>query len=190
MWIGPTRPLLLASLLGLALAAGPVLAQPADNPGRGQGQGKAPGQQRQQAQPQQHEREPQRDREYWREWGRESRGEVRGEVRGKSRGEVRGGVRDERRDGPRLDEREVRRIFERRRDWITRDDRDSLPPGIRMNLERGKPLPPGIARNFDDRVLGELPHHDGYRWQRVGPDAVLVDTSNDIIHEVLRDILD
>ncbi|PXX95633.1 anti-virulence regulator CigR family protein [Halomonas sp. LBP4] len=182
MWIGPTRPLLLASLLGLALAAGPVLAQPADNPGRGQGQGKAPGQQRQQAQPQQHEREPQRDREYWREWGRESRGEVRGEVRG--------GVRDDRRDGPRLDEREVRRIFERRRDWITRDDRDSLPPGIRMNLERGKPLPPGIARNFDDRVLGELPHHDGYRWQRVGPDAVLVDTANDIIHEVLRDILD
>lgn len=175
MWIGPTPPLLLASLLGLALAAGPVLAQPADNPGRGQGQEKAPGQQRQQAQP--HETEPQRDREYWRERERDSRGEVRGDYR------------DERRDGPRIDEREVRRIFEHRRDWIAVDDRDSLPPGIRMNLERGKPLPPGIAKNFDDRMLGELPHYDGYRWQRVGPDAVLVDAANDVIHEVLRDIL-
>ncbi|MDI5933126.1 anti-virulence regulator CigR family protein [Halomonas kalidii] len=170
-----TGPMLLAALLGLTLAAGPALAQPADNPGRGQGQGqekKAPGQQRQQAE------SPQRDRDYWRERERESRGEGRGDSR------------DERRDGPRIDEREVRRIFEQRRDWVRVDDRDSLPPGIRMNLERGKPLPPGIAKNFDERLLGELPHHDGYRWHRVGPDAVLVDTANDVIHEVLRDILD
>ncbi|MDI5985264.1 anti-virulence regulator CigR family protein [Halomonas sp. M4R5S39] len=170
-----TGPMLLAALLGLTLAAGPALAQPADNPGRGQGQGqekKAPGQQRQQAE------SPQRDRDYWRERERESRGEARGDYR------------DERRDGPRIDEREVRRIFEQRRDWVRVDDRDSLPPGIRMNLARGKPLPPGIARNFDERMLGELPHHDGYRWQRVGPDAVLVDTANDVIHAVLRDILD
>lgn len=169
-----TGPLLLAALLGLV--AGPALAQPADNPGRGQGQQKAPGQQRQQTQPQQHDTEPRRDREFWRERERER--------------ESRGEVRDDRLDGPRIDEREVRRIFERRRDWIRVDDRDSLPPGIRMNLERGKPLPPGIARNFDDRMLGELPHHDGYRWRRVGPDAVLVDTASDVIHAVLRDILD
>ncbi|MFY0990179.1 anti-virulence regulator CigR family protein [Halomonas sp. C05BenzN] len=180
---GTTRPLLLASLLGLALAAGPVLAQPADNPGRGQGagareqppgqRGEAPGRG---ASPQQERRDTERprNRDYWRDRERERHGEGR----------------VERRDGPRIVEGEVRRIFERHREFIRHDDRDGLPPGIRMNLERGKPLPPGIARNFDDRVLRDLPRHDGYRWHRVGPDAVLVDAANDVIHEVLRDILE
>ena len=176
-----SRQLALAALLGMTLAAGPVLAQPADNPGRGQGPEHAPGQQRQPAETHQRgqvpqergraagEAERQRDRNYRQEWE---------------------GCGEGRRDGQRIDEREVRRIFEQHRDWVRVDDRDSLPPGVRMNLERGKPLPPGIARNFDERLLGELPRYDGYRWRRVGPDAVLVDAANDVIHAVLRDILD
>ncbi|WP_280551571.1 anti-virulence regulator CigR family protein [Halomonas sp. 25-S5] len=90
---------------------------------------------------------------------------------------------------PLIDEREVREIFRSRREVIRHDDRDSLPPGIRMNLARGKPLPPGIARKFDERVRRDLPDYEGYEWRRVGTDAVLVDLTNDIIYEVIHDIL-
>ncbi|WP_254277458.1 anti-virulence regulator CigR family protein [Halomonas sp. 3H] len=186
-----------ASSLALLLAAGPALAQPADNPGRGQGasqgQGQGerkvpPGQQKQaqeerqqgqQAQPGRgadRGREEAREPETWRERDRES-------WRERERRD------DGYRNGPRIDERELRRIFGERRDWVREDDRAGLPPGIRMNLERGKPLPPGIAKRFDDRTLRDLPRYDGYEWRRVGPDAVLVDIANDIVYEVLRDVL-
>ena len=98
--------------------------------------------------------------------------------------------RDERyRSGPSIDERELRRLFGERRDWVREDDRAALPPGIRMNLERGKPLPPGIAKRFDERSLRYLPRYDGYEWRRVGPDAILVDAANEIIYQVIRDVL-
>ncbi len=145
-------------------------AQPADNRGQGQGRGQAqemaPGQQGQgRAQP--GERAP-RGGEGW-------------------QGEPRTGRNVD--YGPRIDEREIRRLLLERRDWIEIDrSRESLPPGIRMNLERGKPLPPGIARQLDDRILRDLPRYDGYEWRRVGPDIILVDAANAIIYEILRDI--
>ncbi|WP_416140862.1 anti-virulence regulator CigR family protein [Halomonas sp. HK25] len=83
----------------------------------------------------------------------------------------------------------MRRLFGERRDWVREDERAGLPPGIRMNLERGKPLPPGIAKRFDERSLGHLPRYDGYEWRRVGPDAILVDAANEIIYQVIRDVL-
>ncbi|MBF8224009.1 RcnB family protein [Halomonas sp. 328] len=57
-----------------------------------------------------------------------------------------------------------------------------------MNLARGKPLPPGIARRFDDRLYHQLPRYEGYEWRRVGADVVLVEMASDIVYEVLRDI--
>lgn len=193
-----------ASSLALLLAAGPALAQPADNPGRGQGasqgQGQGerkvpPGQQKQAEEARQQGqgqpgrgadrgREETRERETWRERDRDSWRESDRETwRDRDR-------RDDRyRSGPVIDERELRRIFGERRDWVREDDRAGLPPGIRMNLERGKPLPPGIAKRFDDRALRDLPRYDGYEWRRVGPDAVLVDIANDIVYEVLRGVL-
>ncbi|GGL44356.1 hypothetical protein GCM10009091_27730 [Pseudomonas brenneri] len=78
---------------------------------------------------------------------------------------------------------------------ILGDNRDywrggsSLPPGIQKNLARGKPLPPGIAKKLDGRLLGRLPHYDGYEWQQAGTDLILVTIATGIIYEVLNDVL-
>ncbi|MGM0703496.1 MAG: anti-virulence regulator CigR family protein [Pseudomonadota bacterium] len=166
------------SALVLLLAAGQVPAQPTDNPGRGQGAAKgkemrqAPGQQKQSPEARQRGERSEgviRDRDYWRD--RERRRD------------------DTFRDGPSIDERELRRIFDERRGWVSEGERDSLPPGIRMNLERGKPLPPGIAKRFDDRALRHLPRYEGYEWRRAGADAILVDAADEIIYRVIRDVL-
>ena len=66
----------------------------------------------------------------------------------------------------------------------------SLPPGIAKNLARGKPLPPGIAKKLDGRLLGRLPHYDGYEWQQAGTDLILVAIATGIIYEVLNGALD
>lgn len=187
----PLYPLVVAGALGLSLAASPLLAQPGNGQGKGQG-----------AAPWKEEGQPQRGQK-GQGGPQESRGQARGERdRQESRDRVREEYRDREREEyrdreryrdqarrPMIDEREVREIFRSRREYLHRDDRDSLPPGIRMNLERGKPLPPGIARNFDERVRRDLPYYEGYEWRRVGTDAVLVDLTNDIIHEVIHDIL-
>lgn len=202
-------PLVVAGALGLSLAASPLLAQPGN--GQGNAQGAAPwkeeGQpqrgQKGQGSPQesrgQRQAQGERDRQESRERVREeNRDWEHEEYRDRERDEYRDRERDEYREReryrdearrPMIDEREVREIFRSRREYLHRDDRDSLPPGIRMNLERGKPLPPGIARNFDARVRRDLPYYEGYEWRRVGTDAVLVDLTNDIIHEVIHDIL-
>ncbi len=177
--ITPLCTLMSASSLALLLAAGPVLAQPSDNPGRGQGA--APGDEARRMPPGQ-QKQPQEARQ---EHDRRDDG-----YRDRDRHTDDGHHRDRRGDDrPIVDEREVRRIFTEHRDWIHPDEHDSLPPGIRMNLERGKPLPPGIAKRFDDRLHHELPYYDGYEWRRVGPDAILVDAANEIIYAIIRDIL-
>jgi len=66
----------------------------------------------------------------------------------------------------------------------------SLPPGIQKNLARGKPLPPGIAKKLDSRLLGRLPHYEGYEWQQAGTDLLLVTIATGVIYEVLRGVLD
>lgn len=67
----------------------------------------------------------------------------------------------------------------------------SLPPGIRKNLARGKPLPPGIAkRAVPLPLLNELPRHPGYEWQVAGRDLVLVAIGTAIIADVLQGIFD
>ena len=190
----PLRLALAATSLALVMAAGPALAQPADNPGRGQGQG-AGQERREQAQPGRGgERGPQASREEQRhDGGWRDRERDRDGYRDRDRrdGDWRDRERREEhyRSGPRIDERELRRRFGERRDWVREDERAGLPPGIRMNPERGKPLPPGIAKRFDERSLGYLPRYDGYEWRRVGPDAILVDAANEIIYQVIRDVL-
>ncbi|WP_353188051.1 anti-virulence regulator CigR family protein [Pseudomonas sp.] len=66
----------------------------------------------------------------------------------------------------------------------------ALPPGIQKNLARGKPLPPGIAKKLDGRLLGHLPHYDGYEWQQVGTDLILVALATGLIYEVLNGAFD
>ena len=62
----------------------------------------------------------------------------------------------------------------------------ALPPGIQKNLARGKPLPPGIAKKLDGRLIGRLPHYDGYEWQQAGTDLILVALATGLIYEVLN----
>ncbi len=66
----------------------------------------------------------------------------------------------------------------------------ALPPGIQKNLARGKPLPPGIAKKLDGRLLGQLPRYDGYEWQQAGTDLILVTIASGIIYEVLNGAFD
>ncbi|KJZ39839.1 MULTISPECIES: anti-virulence regulator CigR family protein [Pseudomonas] len=66
----------------------------------------------------------------------------------------------------------------------------ALPPGIQKNLARGKPLPPGIAKKLDGRLIGRLPHYEGYEWQQAGTDLILVALATGLIYEVLNGAFD
>lgn len=90
--------------------------------------------------------------------------------------------------GPNVDVGRVRTVLRDNRALI--GSAQSLPPGIRKNLARGKPLPPGIAKRFDSRLAGKLPHYEGYEWQQVGSDAALVNLATGVIYEMLDNVLD
>ena len=61
-----------------------------------------------------------------------------------------------------------------------------LPPGIRKNLARGKPLPPGIAKKaVPGGVLVGLPQYPGYEWGVAGTDLILIEIASQVIAEVL-----
>ncbi len=67
---------------------------------------------------------------------------------------------------------------------------ESLPPGIRKNLARGKPVPPGLARRMLPGGLEQrLPVRDGYERIQVGLDVLLVEVATGIIHDVLMDVI-
>jgi Ni/Co efflux regulator RcnB len=66
---------------------------------------------------------------------------------------------------------------------------DALPPGIRKNLARGKPLPPGIAKKMDPDFARQLPNYQGYEWRQVGSDAALINITTGIVRELMRDVL-
>ena len=69
-------------------------------------------------------------------------------------------------------------------------DVEALPPGIRRNLARGKPLPPGIARKAPPADLRTRVHlHEGYELVEVGLDVFLVEVATGIVHDVLMDVI-
>jgi hypothetical protein len=90
--------------------------------------------------------------------------------------------------GPTIDVGGIRVIFDHNREYW--GSAQPLPPGIQKNLARGKPLPPGIAKKLDGRLVGRLPHYDGYEWVQAGTDVILIAIATGIIHEVLHDVLD
>lgn len=66
----------------------------------------------------------------------------------------------------------------------------TLPPGIAMNLARGKPLPPGIQKVFlPSGLTRQLPYYPGYEYLVVGNDVVLVDRTSLIVADILTDVL-
>lgn len=65
-----------------------------------------------------------------------------------------------------------------------------LPPGIRKKIARGGAMPPGIAKQaLPDGLHRRLPPRDGYNYEIVGTDVVLVETATRVIVDVLRDVL-
>ena len=67
----------------------------------------------------------------------------------------------------------------------------SLPPGIRKNLARGKPLPPGIAKKMvPGPMLARLPVHPGYEWRVAGNDLILSAIATGIVADVLAGVFD
>ncbi len=66
-----------------------------------------------------------------------------------------------------------------------------LPPGIARNLARGKPLPPGIAKQYlpDDLVRLLPPPPRGYERIIVDGKILLVEVATRVIHDVLVDIV-
>ncbi len=65
-----------------------------------------------------------------------------------------------------------------------------LPPGIRKNLARGKPIPPGIAKTrLPQGYINQLPRYNGYEWRGYGSDLVLVNSTSQIIADVIMDVL-
>jgi hypothetical protein len=64
-----------------------------------------------------------------------------------------------------------------------------LPPGIRRNLARGKPLPPGLARKaVPGSMLGSLPVIGGHEWQIAGRDLVLVSQGTQLVVDILNNV--
>jgi len=90
--------------------------------------------------------------------------------------------------GPRVDIGGIRGILDDNREYW--GPTQALPPGIQKNLARGKPLPPGIAKKLDGRLVDRLPHYEGYDWVRAGTDLVLVTVATGIIYEVLQGVMD
>lgn len=87
-----------------------------------------------------------------------------------------------------LDTQLIRSVFRDHQEYI--DNRNSLPPGIRKNLARGKPIPPGIAKQIDPRLNQRLPHYDGYDWRQAGEDAVLISVTTGIIEAIISNAFD
>jgi hypothetical protein len=66
----------------------------------------------------------------------------------------------------------------------------ALPPGIRRNLERGKPLPPGIAKKVAPGELrSRIELAEGYELVEVGLDVLLVEVATQVVHDVLMDVI-
>lgn len=66
-----------------------------------------------------------------------------------------------------------------------------LPPGIARNLERGKPLPPGIAKQYlPQNVLVQLPSPGtGIEYIVVAGKLLLVEAATQMVRQILLDSL-
>ena len=65
------------------------------------------------------------------------------------------------------------------------------PEGIRRNLARGRPLPPGIARQIVPlRMLGELPVVPDHQWHIAGRDLLLIAMGTLVVVEILEDVFE
>ena len=69
--------------------------------------------------------------------------------------------------------------------------KQGLPPGIAKNLQRGKPLPPGIARqSLPAELTASLPQvPKGYERVVIDGRIVLIEVATQVIRDVLTDLV-
>ncbi|MFV3328572.1 anti-virulence regulator CigR family protein [Pseudomonas sp. NY15372] len=163
------------AVTSFALAIGPCLGFA--DPGNGKGQGQGQGHNKNQVQHSQGNSHP--------GGGNKGSGNAGGGHKG---GGYDNDYRGDRYRGPSIDRGDVLGILSGYRNYWSPGP--ALPPGIQKNLARGKPLPPGIAKKLDGRLLGHLPHYDGYEWMQAGADLLLVAVATGIIYEVLDGAFD
>jgi len=66
----------------------------------------------------------------------------------------------------------------------------ALPPGIRKQVARGKPLPPGIAKRvLPGDLESRLPQRSGYTRQIVGTDVLLIAAATGLVVDILIDVI-
>lgn len=67
----------------------------------------------------------------------------------------------------------------------------ALPPGIQKNLQRGKQLPPGIAKQaLPTGLISQLPAPPrGFERIELSGKVLLVEIATQLIHDVLEDIV-
>jgi hypothetical protein len=66
----------------------------------------------------------------------------------------------------------------------------NLPPGIAMNVARGKPLPPGIQKVFlPSGLISQLPARPGFEYLQAGKDVLLVNSSTGVVSDILSNVL-
>lgn len=64
-----------------------------------------------------------------------------------------------------------------------------LPPGIRKNLARGKPMPPGLAwKPAPPSVIELLPVVEEHRWVMSGTDLILVAAGTMVVGQILENV--
>ncbi len=85
------------------------------------------------------------------------------------------------------DDREIIERYARTKGVAT----TSLPPGIAKNVQRGKPLPPGIAkRGLPTDLESRLPTlREGLERVIVGDDVTIIEEGTRIVVDVLEDVL-
>ncbi len=72
---------------------------------------------------------------------------------------------------------------------VDRSGYQALPPGIRKNLARGKPLPPGIAKRYvPTPLLSKLPVRRGHEWRVLGRDLALVAIGTEVVVDILLNV--
>lgn len=66
-----------------------------------------------------------------------------------------------------------------------------LPPGIAKNLQRGKPLPPGVAmQTLPQDIIMQLPRlPSGYQYAVAAGKLLLIDVATHVVHDVLVEAL-
>lgn len=66
-----------------------------------------------------------------------------------------------------------------------------LPPGIAKQVNRGKPLPAGVAiKGLPSMFLAQLPVYAGYEWKMSGRDLIQEAVGTAVVVEIIENVFE